>query len=114
MSTPLLENWGVQVRKGVLELCVLTVIAAGRQYGYEVVKRLGAIRGLGISEGTIYPLLSRLRRDGLVETTLEESVEGPARKYYRLTAAGRDHLRGMSHHWGELVKGVATLKQERN
>ena len=86
------DNWTVQVRKGVLELCILNALAEKERYGYELVKTLVAIPGLGVTEGTLYPLLSRLRVQGFISARLEESSEGPARKYYALTGTGpRDH-----------------------
>jgi len=83
------DNWTVQVRKGVLELCILNALAEEERYGYDLVKTLVTVPGLGVTEGTLYPLLSRLRVAGLVSTRLEESTQGPARKYYSLTKDGR-------------------------
>lgn len=84
------DNWTVQVRKGVLELCILNSLAKEERYGYELVKALVAVPGLEVAEGTIYPLLSRLKLQGLLTTRLQESPEGPARKYYALTGDGRE------------------------
>jgi PadR family transcriptional regulator PadR len=78
------DNWTVQVRKGMLELCILNALAEKERYGYELTKALTEIPGLVVTEGTLYPILSRLRQQGLVTTRLEESTEGPARKYYTL------------------------------
>src|SRR5438874_8759325 len=78
-----------QMRRGTLEYCVLALLRDRRRYGFELVRALGEVDGMVTSEGTIYPLLSRLRRDGLVETTWEESPSGPPRRYYRLTRSGR-------------------------
>ena len=78
MADNLLENWQVQVRKGLLELCVLNALNGDRQYGYDIVKQLRTLDGLVIGEGTIYPILSRFRKQGLVESTIEESPGGPA------------------------------------
>ena len=83
------DNWTVQVRKGVLELCVLNALAEQERYGYDLVKTLVTVPGLGVTEGTLYPLLSRLRVAGLVSARLKESTQGPARKYYSLTKDGR-------------------------
>src|SRR6185436_6125983 len=96
------DNWIVQVRKGVLELCILRALEKDERYGYELVKTLAAVPGLSLSEGTLYPLLSRLRVAGLVSTRLEESAEGPARKYYSLTRDGRRTLTAMNHFLDEL------------
>lgn len=90
------DNWVVQVRKGVLELCILRALSERERYGYDLVKELSELPGLGLTEGTLYPLMSRLRLGGLVHTRLEESSSGPARKYYTLTAEGRRTLRAMN------------------
>jgi PadR family transcriptional regulator PadR len=75
------NNWTVQMRKGLLDFCILRALTDGEWYGYALVKALVAIPGVGVAEGSIYPLLSRLKKQGLVDTRLEESSEGPARKY---------------------------------
>lgn len=105
------ENWTVQLRKGVLDLCILEALAGGEWYGYALVKALVAIPGLGVAEGSMYPLLSRLRKQGLVTTRLEESAEGPARKYYRLTAEGRRQAAAMGEHFGRMVSGLEQLRR---
>lgn len=97
------------MRKGLLDLCILTALLEGEWYGYALVKALVAIPGIGVAEGSIYPLLSRLRKQGLVTTRLEESAEGPARKYYRLTETGREQAAEMSVYFGSLTKGVKKL-----
>ena len=104
------DNWTVQVRKGVLELCILNALSKRERYGYDLVRSLVAMPGLGVTEGTIYPLLSRLRVQGLVETRLEESPEGPARKYYALTASGRRIAELMNEHVELLVRGSRELR----
>src|SRR4030095_2634426 len=93
------DNWITQLRKGMLELCILNSINGRRLYGYDIVKSLRGTDGLVISEGTIYPILSRLHREGLVSSDLEESTEGPPRKYYQLTRAGRLQLARMNQYW---------------
>ena len=77
----------IQFKKGVLDLCVLSLLSRKDRYGYELVNEIS--KRIDLSEGTIYPLLKRLRDEGLVSTYLEESQEGPPRKYYRLTDGGR-------------------------
>ena len=81
-----------QMRKGTLQYCVLALLADDERYGFDLVRSLAETDGMVTSEGTIYPLLSRLRRDGLVETTWRESTSGPPRRYYRLTESGRAAL----------------------
>jgi PadR family transcriptional regulator PadR len=112
MGTDFFENWTVQVRKGILELCVLSALRGRRLYGYDLVKTLRALDGLVISEGTIYPILSRFKQEGLVETSLVESPAGPARKYYRLTARGERQLDAMQAYWQAIRGGVQTLSEE--
>jgi PadR family transcriptional regulator, regulatory protein PadR len=102
-------NWQTQLRKGLLELCILTVLGRGEVYGYDLVKRLAEIPGLVVTEGTVYPLLSRLRKARLVESRLEESAGGPARKYYAVSEEGRRVLKLMNLYWGELIEGVEGL-----
>lgn len=106
------DNWTVQVRKGVLELCILNALAGEERYGYDLVKTLVEIPGLGVTEGTIYPLLSRLRVAGLITSRLEESSAGPARKYYSLTKEGRKAMDTMNEHLAELNRGVAMMRRK--
>ena len=105
------DNWTTQLRKGVLELCILNVIGRGRVYGYDIVRQLRDIDALVLREGTIYPILSRLKRDGLVRTSLEESPEGPARKYYELTRRGEQLLTQMTGYWDVLGRGMSNLRK---
>ena len=112
MSDNTLENWQTQVRKGLLELCVLNALRDGRQYGYDIVKQLRMLDGVVIGEGTIYPILSRFRNQGLVETTIEESPDGPPRKYYRLTTQGRKAVTQMNESWDKIDQAVRALRRE--
>ncbi|MCR3956790.1 MAG: PadR family transcriptional regulator [Gudongella sp.] len=97
----------IQFKKGVLELCVLTLLNRKDYYGYELVENISGF--IMISEGTIYPLLRRFRSDGYVTTYLEESQEGPPRKYYSLTGKGRDVLIILQEEWESFVNGVNLL-----
>ena len=112
MESAFIANWTTQLRKGTLELCVLSALRGRRLYGYDLVKRLRTVGGVVMSEGTVYPLLSRLKAEGLVTTTLEESSEGPARKYYELTLRGREELARMQAHWLAVRDGLDTLIRE--
>ena len=112
MDKDFFSNWTTQIRKGVLELCILGAIRGGKLYGYEIVKRLKDIDGLVISEGTIYPILSRFKAEGLVTTSLVESTEGPARKYYQLATDGQKLLLQMRSYWEKIISGVETLNKE--
>ena len=110
--TDFLDNWTVQVRKGLLELCVLNALADKERYGYELVKALVDVPGLGVTEGTLYPLLSRLRVQGLVNARLEESSEGPVRKYYSLTKDGRKIATLMNSYLNALNHSVEDLRKK--
>ena len=112
MESAFYDNWTTQLRKGILELGVLAALRGKRLYGYEIVKRLGNVPGLVIGEGTVYPILSRFKRDGFVTTTLVESSEGPARKYYELTPAGRRELARMRANWRAVRDGIDSLSPE--
>ena len=105
MDAKFFDNWTNQLRKGVLELCILNDIHNRKMYGYEIVRRLRKIEGLIISEGAIYPILSRLKRQGLVETSIRESTEGPPRKYYELTEQGEEMVSQMNTYW-QAISGV--------
>ncbi len=107
-----IDNWIVQVRKGVLELCILNALEAGECYGYELTRKLAGVSGLGITEGTLYPLLSRLRAQGLINSRLQESSEGPARKYYFLTDQGRQRSVQMNAYLDMLVSSTQRLRGE--
>ena len=106
------DNWTTQVRKGVIELCVLNALSGGRLYGYDIVRQLRDLDGLFIAEGTVYPLLSRLKREKFVRTSLEESPQGPARKYYELTESGRRQLAVMNDYWRRIGEGIAQLQRK--
>jgi PadR family transcriptional regulator PadR len=111
MESDFSANWTTQLRKGLLELCVLSILRDRRLYGYDIVKMLGGLDGLMISEGTVYPLLNRLKRGSFVGTSIEESPDGPARKYYELTASGRQQLEWMTATWERLVAAIRRLQE---
>lgn len=98
------ESIEIQLKKGVLVLCVLALLSRGNSYAYEIASRLSQAVGMG--EGTIYPLMRRMQSDGLVETYLEESPSGPPRKYYRLTDAGRNSLTAQLGEWRVFATAV--------
>jgi PadR family transcriptional regulator PadR len=98
-----------QLRRGVLEFCVLALLRDGERYGFELVRTLADAGGLVTTEGTLYPLLARLRRDGVVETTWRESPSGPPRRYYRLTPAGHEALSAFSAEWARFRTSVDTM-----
>jgi PadR family transcriptional regulator PadR len=98
-----------QLRRGVLEFCVLALLLDTERYGFELVRALADADGLVTTEGTLYPLLGRLRREGVVETTWRESPSGPPRRYYRLTPAGRAALGAFVVEWTRFRATVDAL-----
>ncbi|WP_077369956.1 PadR family transcriptional regulator [Anaerosalibacter sp. Marseille-P3206] len=97
----------IQFKKGVLELCVLSMLLRRDYYGYELVEYIS--RYIDISEGTIYPLLRRLKKDGYVTTYLKESQEGPPRKYYEITEEGKKAYEELVTEWNHFIQGVNTI-----
>ena len=96
-----------QFRKGVLEICVLTLISKKDMYGYEIVQNISKV--IEVNEGTIYPILRRLTKEEYFETYILESNEGPARKYYKITDEGRENLDRLKNEWNEFVGAVNTF-----
>ena len=103
-----LENTQVQMRKGVLEFCILSIIARGEVYASDMLEELTNAR-IMVVEGTLYPLLTRLRKAGLVDYKWVESLSGPPRKYYTLTAQGDEFLKGLRLTWNELVTSTNSI-----
>nr|WP_312815514.1 PadR family transcriptional regulator [Brevundimonas sp.] len=104
------ETIDIQLKKGVLGLCVLALLARTDSYAYEIASRLSDAIGMG--EGTIYPLMRRMQSDGLVETYLVESSSGPSRKYYRLTVRGHEALKAQGAEWESFARSVDQLLNE--
>lgn len=103
------SSWETQLRKGAAELAVLAVIAREESYGYRIVERLQGLEGLALSESTVYPVLSRLTRDGLLAVRTEASPAGPTRRYYRLTPAGRRRFGELMEGWHKVSGSLTTL-----
>ena len=97
-----IENTKAQMRKGVLEFCILSILQKGDAYTNEILSSLKDAKLL-VVEGTIYPLLTRLKNAGLLSYRWEESTSGPPRKYYTLTKSGKNFLEGLSETWDDLV-----------
>jgi PadR family transcriptional regulator PadR len=107
-SNPL-ENWEVQLRKGSLELAILAALWPGELYGQEIIRRLEQGSSLVVPEGTIYPLLARLKAEGWVDSKWVEAEAGHPRKYYRLTPAGRRHALAMARSWSSFAASLDRL-----
>lgn len=103
-----IENTKAQMRKGVLEYCILSVLSGGEAYTSDILQALKSARMI-VVEGTIYPLLSRLKNAGLLNYRWEESSGGPPRKYYGLTQSGKDFLTELDATWNELNQAVSTI-----
>lgn len=103
------DKWEVQLRKGCLELAILASLWNGRLYGLEILRRLEIDSDLVVSEGTVYPLLSRLKSLGLVNSEWVESDAGHPRKYYMLTSAGKDRAIEMARVWERFSSSIGKL-----
>ncbi len=103
------DKWEVQLRKGSLELAILAALWGGRLYGLEILRHLESGSDLVVAEGTVYPLLTRLRALGLVESEWVESDSGHPRKYYSLTAAGRERALEMGRTWARFAASLNSL-----
>lgn len=108
-----IENAKAQMRKGVLELCVLTVLSRGDSYANDLINQLKQAKMI-VVEGTIYPLLTRQKNAGLLTYRWEESPQGPPRKYYSLTEEGKKYLAELLNSWDELVEMVSTIRKQKN
>lgn len=103
-----LENTQVQMRKGILEYCILHIISRGEVYASDMLDELTSAK-IMVVEGTLYPLLTRLKNAGLVEYKWVESKSGPPRKYYKLTVEGKLFLENLESTWSELMKSTKTI-----
>lgn len=103
------ERWEAQLRKGALEMAILAALWKERGYGLEIIRQLESQSQLALAEGTIYPILNRLKADGLLTSEWVEAEAGHPRKYYSLTAAGRQRLRQMAEAWVNFSKGLGRL-----
>jgi PadR family transcriptional regulator, regulatory protein PadR len=105
------ENAKAQMRKGVLELCILSIIGNEEVYPSDIIRRLKE-NDLIVVEGTLYPMLTRLKDAGLLQYSWQESPAGPPRKYFQLTESGREALAELHTAWSELVHAVAQTTQQ--
>lgn len=96
-----------QMKRGTLELCALSVVSRSDCYGYELVNQIS--KCMEITEGTIYPLMKRLKESGLIDSYIVESTEGPPRKYYKITEAGSVELKSLSDEWFEFAESINRL-----
>jgi PadR family transcriptional regulator PadR len=106
------ENTQIQMRKGILEYCILQIVSRGEVYASDMLEELTSAK-IMVVEGTLYPLLTRLRKSGLVEYKWVESNSGPPRKYYKLTTEGTDFLENLNITWNDLVKSTKHIASKK-
>ena len=106
-----IENTKAQMRKGVLEFCILSILSSKEAYPSEIIDKLKEGK-LIVVEGTLYPLLTRLKNAGLLKYRWEESKSGPPRKYYELTAVGIEFLKELESTWNDLVLAVELTRKK--
>lgn len=104
-----LENTKAQMRKGILEYCILSILSRNSCYASDIIKELKEAKVI-VVEGTLYPLLTRQKNAGLLSYRWEESQQGPPRKYYELTPEGKEYLRDLNNSWDELVESVSLIR----
>lgn len=103
------ENSKAQMRKGVLELCILSILSRGDPYASELINKLKEAHMI-VVEGTLYPMLTRHKNAGLLTYRWEESPQGPPRKYYSLTDKGKEYLTDLDQTWEELINTVNAIR----
>jgi PadR family transcriptional regulator PadR len=103
-----IERNTAQMRKGVLELCILSIVSRQDVYASDIIEKLKEAKMI-VVEGTLYPLLTRLKNEGMLSYRWEESTQGPPRKYYKITEAGQKLLDEMTAEWREMVEAVEQL-----
>ncbi len=104
-----MRPWASQMKKGLIELCVIAALRGGEAYGYQILQTLNQRHGLEVTESTIYPILARLAAEGLVSARTTDSSSGPPRRYYRLTSQGRARLQDMTRQWNDFRDTVNAL-----
>ncbi|MCC7300788.1 MAG: PadR family transcriptional regulator [Verrucomicrobia bacterium] len=105
-----MDSWITQLRKGLIELCILNLLARGESYGYELLQALQGIEELVVTDSTVYPILSRLRKDGCLKVQVKPSSSGPPRRYFSLTTLGKQRAREMNLYWNNLQVAIGQLK----
>ena len=104
-----LEKWRSQIRKGTLEFIILLILQKQEYYGYDLIKKIKMSLGLETSEGTIYPILTRLKKEELVSNRWEHAESGMPRKYYQITSSGKESLKAMKSEWTEFSTSIDKL-----
>ena len=105
------KSWITQLRKGLIEFCVINVLKDSENYGYEIVGRLKDLEVMDVTESTVYPVLSRLKGEGYLKVRSEPSQSGPPRRYFSLTKLGEQRLQEMNAYWDLLSESIDTVRQ---
>ena len=108
-----MKSWITQLRKGLIELCVINVLNDAESYGYEIVLQLKDLEVMDVTESTVYPILSRLRSEGYLKVRSEPSSSGPPRRYFSLTRLGKQRLEQMNGYWDLVNESINSLRQSR-
>jgi PadR family transcriptional regulator PadR len=109
-SAYFITRWQSQIKKGLFEYIIMLLLQKRERYGYELISEIKKMADMDIAEGTIYPLLSRLKKEKLVDSRWVEMEEGVPRKYYTLTTTGNEYLEAMYQYLGELMQAITDLK----
>lgn len=107
-----MNEWITQLRKGLLEFCILNLLSSSESYGYEIVQKLKSMEVLVVTESTVYPILIRLKNDGCLKVRAVSSSEGPPRRYFSLTVLGEQRVREMNEYWSLLCKAISKLQKK--
>lgn len=107
-----LDNTKAQMKKGVLEYCILAILSKNSRYTSDIIQELKGAKVI-VVEGTLYPLLTRQKNAGLLSYRWEESTQGPPRKYYELTDKGKSFLKELDNSWNDLVKAVSLIRNKK-
>ena len=106
-------TWVTQLRKGLMEFCILNLLKHGESYGYDIIQSLQEIEELMVTDSTVYPILSRLRKDGYLKVRVRTSSAGPPRRYFSVTALGRQRIEEMNAYWDALHLAIEELRNGR-
>ncbi len=109
-----MKEWIRQLRRGILEFCLLRLLEGSESYGYEIVQHLKLIEELAVSESTVYPILSRLKKEGYLKVRMVPSPGGPHRRYYSITPLGQSFTRQMYDYWHALNMAIEKIPQIHN
>ena len=109
MGETTVDSWISQIRKGLVEFCVLAILSRGEAYGYSILKQLEEYPGLAFKESTLYLVLGRLKKEGFVSVRTGPSESGPPRRYFKMTPSGIQRLSDMRHYWNDTNKALDRL-----